>query len=38
MHLAIVVSNGLGASPYAWLDPQVGPADCADLHDLVRYD
>jgi alkanesulfonate monooxygenase SsuD/methylene tetrahydromethanopterin reductase-like flavin-dependent oxidoreductase (luciferase family) len=37
MHLATVVSNGLGASPYAWLEPHVDPADYADIHALVRY-
>ncbi|MCY1157014.1 MAG: nitrilotriacetate monooxygenase, partial [Citricoccus sp.] len=37
MHLATIVSNGLGASPYAWLQPQVDPADYANIHALVRY-
>ncbi|MGW0551903.1 NtaA/DmoA family FMN-dependent monooxygenase [Streptomyces altiplanensis] len=36
MHLATIVSNGLGL-PYAWLEPQVAPADYADIHALVRY-
>ena len=37
MHLATIVSNGLGANPYAWLEPHVDPADYANIHALVRY-
>ena len=37
MHLATVVSNGLGANPYAWLEPHVDPSDYANIHALVRY-
>jgi FMN-dependent oxidoreductase (nitrilotriacetate monooxygenase family) len=37
MHIAGNISNGLGASLYAWLEPDVDPADYADIHALVRY-
>jgi FMN-dependent oxidoreductase (nitrilotriacetate monooxygenase family) len=37
MRLATTISNGLGGSPYAWLEPHVDPCDYADIHALVRY-
>jgi FMN-dependent oxidoreductase (nitrilotriacetate monooxygenase family) len=37
MHLATSVINGFGASPYAWLEPQVEPGDFTNIRALVRY-
>lgn len=36
MHLATVTSNGLGAHPNAWLEPQVDPGDHVDIQAVMR--
>ena len=36
MHLAATTGTPFGASPYAWLEPGVDPADYTDNHALVR--
>lgn len=37
IHLVTTSGNVLGASPYAWLDPQVDPTDYVNIHAVMRY-